>query len=83
MPMAPRTKKRVKRAGAPADTHGGIDYGLAGLGEMLRAFRLRVPKYQRDYAWDEQNVLDLLDDLAGAIEKGEGDQRDGVTKRAC
>lgn len=53
------------------DSHGGIDYGLAGLGELLRAFRLRVPKYQRDYAWDEQNVLDLLDDLAGAIEKGD------------
>jgi len=65
------TKRGKKRVTAPTDMHAGIDYGLAGLGEIIRAFRLRVPKYQRDYAWDAQNILDLLDDLAGAIEKGE------------
>jgi hypothetical protein len=53
------------------DSAGGIDYGLAGLGELILGFRLRVPKYQRNYAWDDENVIDLLDDLAGAIEKGD------------
>jgi len=54
-----------------AESVGGIDYGLSGLGELLRGFRLRVPKYQRNYAWDDEHVFDLLDDLAGAVEKAE------------
>lgn len=66
-----RIRRTGKRSPIHSDVHGGIDYGLAGMGELLRAFRLYVPKYQRDYAWDEQNVIDLLDDIAGAIEKGE------------
>ncbi len=41
------------------------------MGKLLDDFRLRVPKYQRDYAWDDQNVIDLLDDIAGAIQKNE------------
>ncbi|MGH7131234.1 MAG: DUF262 domain-containing protein [Phycisphaerales bacterium] len=53
------------------DSTGGIDYGLSGLGELVRAYRLRVPKYQWHYAWDDEHVVDLLDDLAGAIEKGD------------
>src|ERR1035437_987458 len=53
------------------DSARGIEYGLSGLGELLRGFRLRVPKYQRSYAWDDEHVIDLLDDPAGAIEKGD------------
>jgi hypothetical protein len=72
--MAKSLRRKKKPLSSPApggDSSGGIDYGLAGLGELLRAYRLRVPKYQRDYAWDDQHVGELLDDLAGAIEKGE------------
>lgn len=70
--MAKKTqKRRRKNAQLQTDSSGGIDYGLIGLGGLLRTYRLQVPKYQRDYAWDDQNVIDLLDDLAGAVEKGE------------
>lgn len=63
--------KTRKAQSAGIEGSGGIDYGLSGLGELLRGFRLRVPKYQRNYAWDDEHVIDLLDDLAGAIEKGD------------
>ncbi len=53
------------------DPPGGIEYGLSGLGDLLRSFRLRVPKYQRNYAWDDEHVTDLLDDLAGAIQRND------------
>jgi hypothetical protein len=73
MAKALKRKKRTSDPHPPggSDPNAGIDYGLAGLGELLRAYRLRVPKYQRDYAWDDQHVGELLDDLAGAIQKGE------------
>jgi hypothetical protein len=70
--MASTTTSKARNAPAGGtDSAGGIDYGLSGLGELLRGFRLRVPKYQRNYAWDDEHVIDLLDDLAGAIEKGD------------
>ena len=62
-------KKQHSETGS--DTTAGIDYGLSGLGELLRGYRLRVPKYQRNFAWDDEHVVDLLDDLAGAIAKDE------------
>lgn len=65
------TSNKANIPSEQADSAGGIDYGLSGLGELLRNFRLKVPKYQRNYAWDDEHVVDLLDDLAGAIEKNE------------
>lgn len=62
---------RKKAGTANVDATGAIDNGHSGLGELVRAYRLRVPKYQRHYAWEEENVVDLLDDLAGAIERGD------------
>ena len=66
-----KTAKATHALPGRADPTAGIDYGLSGLGELLRGYRLRVPKYQRNYAWDDEHVTDLLDDLAGAIEKNE------------
>lgn len=63
--------KKASELNGQADSAAGIDYGLAGLGELLRGYRLRVPKYQRNYAWDDEHVVDLLGDLAGSIEKNE------------
>lgn len=40
---------------------------LDGIGHVLADKRLGVPKYQRSYAWDRENVEDLLRDIADAI----------------
>ncbi|MCP4547156.1 MAG: DUF262 domain-containing protein [bacterium] len=44
---------------------------LEGIGHALGDRYLRVPLYQRSYAWEEQNVLDLIDDLRNAFTKNE------------
>lgn len=47
--------------------HDTYDFKPTGLGEILRNFYVQVPRYQRDFAWDIENVTELLDDLEGAI----------------
>lgn len=44
---------------------------LRGLGTIVKDGRLRVPRYQRSYAWKKQNVEQFLDDIAGALEEHE------------
>lgn len=39
-----------------------------GIGQLLREKQLRVPEYQRSYAWKRQQVDDLFQDLRRAIE---------------
>ena len=39
-----------------------------GLGTVLKSNRLRVPPNQREYSWEKDNVLDLLQDIANAME---------------
>lgn len=41
--------------------------GGAGLAEVLKANRLKVPLNQREYKWQEENVMDMLQDLANAM----------------
>lgn len=40
-----------------------------GIGQLLQEKRLRVPKYQRSYAWKKQQVNELFRDLRRAIER--------------
>lgn len=47
-----------------------IKIDLIGLGDILKNNNLSVPIYQRSYAWKEQNVLDLLQDITTAIKEG-------------
>jgi uncharacterized protein with ParB-like and HNH nuclease domain len=44
-----------------------IDIKLLGIGKLLTDMRMGVPPNQREYAWREKNVTDLLDDLKNAI----------------
>jgi len=44
-----------------------------GIGEALKTFRLQVPMYQRDYAWEKEHIEELLGDLAEAIRSGESE----------
>ena len=39
------------------------------IGHALKDKRLQVPVNQRSYAWEEEHVKDLYQDLAGAISK--------------
>jgi uncharacterized protein with ParB-like and HNH nuclease domain len=45
----------------------GID--LAGIGKLLSARRLAVPIYQRSYAWKEEQVKELYNDVNDAYAK--------------
>ena len=49
---------------------GGIDIFREGLGHLLADRKLRVPFYQRAYAWKKPHVKDLYDDLRRAIDEG-------------
>jgi hypothetical protein len=44
-----------------------IDFEEIGLGGILKAYRLKVPSNQREYAWTEREVTTLFTDLAKAI----------------
>jgi Protein of unknown function DUF262/Protein of unknown function (DUF1524) len=46
---------------------------LVGIGEILMKDVMTVPPYQRSYAWNEQNVRDLLQDVTEAIDAGQNE----------
>lgn len=48
-----------------------ISISLKGIGQYLKLNGLIVPKYQRDYAWEEKHVNDLLDDISNALQNDE------------
>jgi uncharacterized protein with ParB-like and HNH nuclease domain len=48
-----------------------ISISLKGIGQYLKLKGLIVPKYQRDYAWEEKHVNDLLLDISNAIQNEE------------
>lgn len=52
---------------------GHIAFQQIGLGEILKQYRLAVPANQREYSWTEREVTMLLQDLAKAINDGDGD----------
>lgn len=47
-----------------------IKIELQGIGYTLKNNNLAVPKYQRSYAWKEQNVEDLFQDIGSTIAEG-------------
>jgi uncharacterized protein with ParB-like and HNH nuclease domain len=47
-----------------------INFDPVGIGDLIRRGRLMVPPNQRSYAWEEQNVRDLLQDINGEMSKG-------------
>jgi hypothetical protein len=44
-----------------------IKIELKGIGEVIASHNLYVPKFQRSYAWKDQNILDLFQDISTAI----------------
>jgi hypothetical protein len=47
-----------------------IKFEPMGIGDLVRDRRLIVPPNQRSYAWEEQNVRELLQDLNAAMNSG-------------
>jgi hypothetical protein len=47
-----------------------IRISLEGIAHVLADNRLRVPVFQRSYAWERPHVLELLQDVAAAIKEG-------------
>lgn len=47
-----------------------IVISLEGVAHVLSDNRLRVPVFQRSYAWEASNVKELLQDLSGAMKSG-------------
>ena len=45
---------------------GNIRADQIGIGEVLRLNRLVVPPNQREFAWEEEHVNDLLQDFTNA-----------------
>jgi hypothetical protein len=54
-----------------AEAKGQIGFDELGLAGVLKQYRLRVPPNQREYAWEQEQVNQLMRDLAKAIEDGE------------
>src|SRR5450759_8897 len=46
-----------------------IEFENIGIAEVLQRYRLRVPLNQREYAWENDHVRDLLIDVATAMRK--------------
>ena len=51
-------------------TVSSIAIELEGIGRILLNRNLAVPIYQRSYAWEEEHVRDLLNDVATAMAEG-------------
>ena len=50
-----------------------IRFDKKGISTVLKEFTLKVPLNQRSYAWKEEHVADLFDDIEGAIDRRRGD----------
>ena len=46
---------------------------LDGISNVLKTKRFRVPAYQRSYAWEQEHVNDLLQDIHDAIRSKESE----------
>jgi len=49
------------------ESKGQIAFEELGLGSLLKRYRLQVPSNQREYAWTDREVTDLLQDYALAV----------------
>ena len=47
-----------------------MEFEMLGIGTVLKRHRLVVPLNQREYSWEDRNVQELFQDLAGAISSG-------------
>jgi hypothetical protein len=53
----------------PDETHGRIEFGHLGIGEVLNRGRYIVPVNQREYSWEEKHIKALWSDFTNALGK--------------
>ena len=46
-----------------------IPFEYKGIGSILKANRLKVPLNQREYSWEEKQVVELFQDIGNAIHR--------------
>src|SRR5437879_3700064 len=51
-----------------------LDISREGLGSALHNGPWFVPRYQREYKWEDKNVKDFLSDIENAIKEGPTDE---------
>ena len=49
------------------ETTASINFDDLGIATILKRGALRVPTNQREYAWKEENVEKLFEDIAGSL----------------
>lgn len=54
-----------------AETEGQVGFEQIGIANVLNRHLLTVPPNQREYAWEDQHVQNLLEDVAKAIADGD------------
>lgn len=54
-------------------TEKRFEFQHKGIGKLLKEERLMVPPNQRSYAWEQEHVQDLFQDLSNAISQDESD----------
>lgn len=52
---------------------GDIKLDYLGIGSLLSGRNVRVPRYQRSYAWEESHVADFLRDIQAAMADNEAE----------
>ena len=55
-----------------------LEIARHGISKLIKDGGLCVPANQREYAWHQEHVIDLYQDLAKAIADGEGDYFLGI-----
>jgi hypothetical protein len=80
MAIRKTTQRRNASSAGANELDGGIDYGLCELGELIRGFRLRVPKYQRNYAWDDEHVSLHFRRASSIAKRLEGEGEEALPK---
>jgi len=48
-----------------------LEIALEGIGFILTQGFMAVPRYQRSYSWEDSNVMELFQDISGAISRNE------------
>lgn len=48
-----------------------IEFDIKGIGKLIKENNLKVPIYQRSFAWEKKEVKELFDDIQGSINEEE------------
>jgi len=47
-----------------------VDFDHCGIASVLKQYTLKLPLNQREYSWEKEHIIDLINDLYNAIDEG-------------